>query len=68
MHQSHKKKLAKPAFEILTKKAIVPQKDEIITNTRSRSAKLRVGRRTNAPYSDFSEEGFFNNFQFGGKF
>ncbi|SLN20006.1 16S rRNA (cytosine(1402)-N(4))-methyltransferase RsmH [Pseudooctadecabacter jejudonensis] len=38
-----------PAFEIVTKKAIGPDADELAANTRARSAKLRVARRTEAP-------------------
>ena len=39
----------KPAFEIVTKKAIGPDADELAQNPRARSAKLRVARRTDAP-------------------
>jgi 16S rRNA (cytosine1402-N4)-methyltransferase len=39
-------------FEILTRKAIGPDQDELSMNPRSRSAKLRVGRRTVAPARD----------------
>lgn len=39
----------KPAFEILTRKAVGPDDDELAVNPRSRSAKLRVARRTDAP-------------------
>ncbi|AKS45648.1 16S rRNA (cytosine1402-N4)-methyltransferase [Octadecabacter temperatus] len=39
----------KPAFEITKKKAIGPDADELEMNPRSRSAKLRVARRTEAP-------------------
>jgi len=39
----------KPAFEIITKKAKGPDADELEQNPRSRSAKLRVARRTDAP-------------------
>ncbi|MCR9107270.1 16S rRNA (cytosine(1402)-N(4))-methyltransferase RsmH [Marivita sp. XM-24bin2] len=38
-----------PAFEILTRKAVGPDDDELAANPRSRSAKLRVARRTDAP-------------------
>ena len=38
-----------PSFELLTRKAIIPQKDEADFNARARSAKLRVARRTDAP-------------------
>ncbi|RYG91800.1 16S rRNA (cytosine(1402)-N(4))-methyltransferase RsmH [Loktanella sp. IMCC34160] len=39
----------KPAFEILTRKAVGPDDQELAENPRSRSAKLRVARRTDAP-------------------
>ena len=39
----------KPAFEIVTKKARAADDDEVAQNPRSRSAKLRVARRTDAP-------------------
>jgi 16S rRNA (cytosine1402-N4)-methyltransferase len=39
----------KPAFEIVTKKAKAADNDEVAQNPRSRSAKLRVARRTEAP-------------------
>ncbi|MCF2904363.1 16S rRNA (cytosine(1402)-N(4))-methyltransferase RsmH [Octadecabacter sp. CECT 8868] len=39
----------KPAFEILTKKAVGPDEAELEQNPRARSAKLRVARRTDAP-------------------
>lgn len=38
-----------PAFEIMTRKAVGPDDDELAINPRSRSAKLRVARRTDAP-------------------
>jgi 16S rRNA (cytosine1402-N4)-methyltransferase len=38
-----------PAFKILTKKAVGPDSDELEQNPRSRSAKLRVAQRTDAP-------------------
>lgn len=38
-----------PAFEIVTRKAVGPDDDELAANPRSRSAKLRVARRTDAP-------------------
>lgn len=38
-----------PAFEIVTKKAVGPDADELARNPRARSAKLRVARRTKAP-------------------
>ena len=42
--------IGKPSFEIITKKAISAKFDEIKANSRARSAKLRVGRRTSAPF------------------
>ncbi|CUJ89626.1 16S rRNA (cytosine(1402)-N(4))-methyltransferase RsmH [Shimia thalassica] len=39
----------KPAFELVTRKAVGPDDDELAVNPRSRSAKLRVARRTDAP-------------------
>ncbi len=41
-----------PAFEILTRKAVGPDDQELAENPRSRSAKLRVARRTDAPAGD----------------
>lgn len=38
-----------PAFEIVTRKAVGPDDDELAVNPRARSAKLRVARRTDAP-------------------
>ncbi len=38
-----------PAFELVTRKAVGPDDDELAINPRSRSAKLRVARRTEAP-------------------
>ena len=38
-----------PAFELITRKAIGPDDEELAVNPRSRSAKLRVARRTDAP-------------------
>jgi 16S rRNA (cytosine1402-N4)-methyltransferase len=38
-----------PRFEIVTKRAVTADADELARNPRSRSAKLRVGRRTDAP-------------------
>ena len=35
-----------PSLEILTKKPILPSKKEIKLNNRSRSAKLRIAKRT----------------------
>lgn len=39
----------KPAFELVNKKAIGPDDRELAENPRSRSAKLRIARRTDAP-------------------
>lgn len=41
--------VATPQFEQLSKKAIGPDEQELAENPRSRSAKLRVARRTDAP-------------------
>jgi hypothetical protein len=38
-----------PSFEILSRKAILPIEGERNQNSRARSAKLRVARRTDAP-------------------
>ena len=38
-----------PSFEILSRKAILPIEDERNQNSRARSAKLRIARRTGAP-------------------
>ena len=39
----------KPAFELLGRKAITASEEELAANTRARSAKLRLARRTDAP-------------------
>ncbi|MBR9842573.1 MAG: 16S rRNA (cytosine(1402)-N(4))-methyltransferase RsmH [Rhodobacteraceae bacterium] len=44
----------KPAFELLTRKAVGPDDDELAINPRSRSAKLRVARRTDAPAGEIA--------------
>ena len=41
--------IEKPAFDIITKKAKVADEAEVAQNPRSRSAKLRVARRTDVP-------------------
>lgn len=41
-----------PAFELLTRKAVGPDDKELEENPRSRSAKLRIARRTSAPSGD----------------
>ncbi len=38
-----------PTFELLSRKAILPVEEERIKNSRARSAKLRIARRTNVP-------------------
>ena len=38
-----------PSFEILSRRAILPLEDEQNRNSRARSAKLRIARRTDAP-------------------
>ena len=40
---------AEPTFTLVTRKAVGPDADELAENPRSRSAKLRVGQRTDAP-------------------
>ncbi|MEP5154167.1 16S rRNA (cytosine(1402)-N(4))-methyltransferase RsmH [Planktotalea sp.] len=39
----------KPAFELLSRKAISASEEELEANTRARSARLRLARRTDAP-------------------
>ena len=38
-----------PILQVLTKKPIIPQADELEQNPRSRSAKLRIAERINPP-------------------
>jgi len=46
-----------PTFELITRKAVTADKDELARNPRSRSAKLRIGRRTDAPAADQGRAG-----------
>ncbi len=41
-------------FEVLTRKAVGPDAEELSDNPRSRSARLRVGRRTTLPAQDIA--------------
>lgn len=50
------KEQEKPAFELLTRKAVIADKDELAINPRSRSAKLRIARRTDAPSGEVVEK------------
>lgn len=47
---------APPAFEMVTRKAIKADKNEIMHNARSRSARLRIGKRTQEPAHDDSHQ------------
>ena len=40
---------AAPSFDLVARKAVLPSKEECHINSRARSAKLRIARRTNAP-------------------
>jgi 16S rRNA (cytosine1402-N4)-methyltransferase len=43
-------------FEMITRRAVGPDDEELAVNPRSRSAKLRVGRRTDAPAKAIAPE------------
>ncbi|OWU83974.1 16S rRNA methyltransferase [Oceanicola sp. 22II-s10i] len=44
-----------PRFEVVTRKAVGPDDDELAQNPRARSARLRVARRTDAPAGPVDE-------------
>ncbi len=46
-----------PQFQLLSRRAIGPDDDELAVNPRSRSAKLRVAQRTDAPSGDMPRTG-----------
>ena len=49
-----------PTFKLLSRKAILPIEKELANNSRARSAKLRVARRTNSPIPESAnEENFY---------
>ncbi len=45
-------KAEQPRFDLVTRKAVGPDEEELAQNPRARSAKLRVARRTDAPAGD----------------
>ena len=45
-------KSAQPTFDLMTRKAVVAAGEELDRNPRARSARLRVGRRTDAPSAE----------------
>ncbi len=47
----------KPQLQLLSRRAIGPDDDELAVNPRSRSAKLRVAQRTDAPSGDMPRTG-----------
>ncbi|MCA0939458.1 16S rRNA (cytosine(1402)-N(4))-methyltransferase RsmH [Yangia mangrovi] len=55
-----------PRFELVTRKAVGPDDEELAQNPRSRSARLRVGRRTTAEAGDI-ESGVLSMPQLRGK-
>lgn len=56
-----------PQFEVLSRKAIGPDDDELAENPRSRSAKLRVARRTDAPAGEVDPKKIGMPMRKGGK-
>jgi len=57
------KKKKNGLFKILSKKPLIPNKEEIIENVKSRSAKLRYGIRNRNPFSNPEEfKKYYNNY------